>query len=54
MAMLEQLKEKQRLGIQRFQHALDELAQWRRLYHAEDERLSDLENALMQFGSMKE
>lgn len=54
VAMLEQLKEKQRLGIQRFQHALDELAQWRRLYHAEDERLSDLENALMQFGSMKE
>ena len=39
VAMAEQLKEKQRLSIQRFQHALEELGQWRRLFEAEDSEL---------------
>ena len=54
VAMAEQLKEKQRLSIQRFQHALEELGQWRRLFEAEDSKLSDLQAALMQFGTIEE
>lgn len=54
VVMLEQLKEKQRLGIQRLQHALEELGEWRSLYHREDEKLSDLEKALKQFGTIQE
>lgn len=54
VAMAEQLKEKQRLSIQRFQHALEELGQWRRLFEAEDSELSDLQAALMQFGTIEE
>lgn len=54
VSLLELLKEKQRLGIQRFQHALDELAQWRKKYHEEDDRLKDLEAALLQFGNFNE
>lgn len=53
-AMLEQLKERQRLSIQRFQHALEELGQWRTLYKTEDSKLGDLQAALMQFGSIEE
>lgn len=54
VAMVEQLKEKQRLSIQRFQRALDELGQWRTLYKAEDAKLNDLQSALMQFGNVEE
>lgn len=54
VAMLEQLKEQQRLSIQRFQHALDELGQWRNIYKTEDSKLIDLQAALKQFGSIEE
>lgn len=53
VSMAEQLKEKQRLSIQRFQHALEELGQWRVLYEAEDAKFADLEAALMQFGNVE-
>lgn len=53
VAMLAQLKERQRLSIQRFQHALDELGQWRSLYETEDSKLNDLQAALMQFGNVE-
>lgn len=53
-AILEQLKERQRLSIQRFQHALEELGQWRNLFKTEDSKLSDLQAALMQFGKIEE
>lgn len=53
VAMAEQLKEKQRLSIQRFQHALEELGQWRVLYEAEDAKFADLQAALMQFGNVE-
>lgn len=53
VAMAEQLKEKQRLSIQRFQYALEELGQWRALYEAEDAKFADLESALMQFGNVE-
>jgi len=52
--MLEKLKEQQRLSIQRFQHALDELAMWRDLYKKEDSKLLDLQSALEQFGNIEE
>lgn len=52
--MAEQLKEKQRLSIQRFQHALEELEQWRVLYEAEDAKFADLQAALMQFGNIED
>ena len=54
VAILEQLKEKQRLSIQRFQHALEELGQWRTLYETEDSKISDLQAALMRFGNVEE
>ncbi|MBR5564684.1 MAG: hypothetical protein IKW08_00825 [Roseburia sp.] len=54
VAMLEQLKERQRLSIQRLQHALDELGQWRDLYKTEDSKLVDLQAALKQFGNIVE
>lgn len=54
VAVLEQIKEKQRLSIQRIQHALTELGQWRQLFHAEGEKLSDLKDALMRFGEVQE
>lgn len=54
VAVLEQLKEKQRLSIQRIQHALTELGQWRQLFHSEYEKLSDLKDALMRFGEVQE
>lgn len=54
VSMLEQLKERQRLSIQRFRHALEELEQWRNLYKTEDSKLSDLQAVLMQFGNMEE
>ena len=53
VAMLVQLKERQRLSIQRFQHALDELGQWRILFETEDSKLGDLQAALMQFGNVE-
>lgn len=53
VAMIEQLKERQRLSLQRFRHALEELGQWRVLYEKEDSKLSDLQAALMQFGSVE-
>lgn len=52
--MLEKLKEQQRLGIQRFQHALNELAEWRELYKKEDSKLFELQSALQQFGNIEE
>lgn len=54
VAVLEQLKEKQRLSIQRIQHALIELGQWRQLLHAAAEKISDLKDALMRFGDVQE
>lgn len=54
VSMMEQLKERQRLSIQRFQHALEELGQWRALYETENSKLSDLQAALMQFGNVEE
>ena len=54
VSVLEQLKEKQRLSIQRIQHALVELEQWRQLFHAETEKLADLKDALMRFGDIQE
>ncbi|MBQ8559445.1 MAG: hypothetical protein IJ439_05625 [Tyzzerella sp.] len=54
VAVLEQLKEKKRLSIQRIQHALSELGQWRELFHLEDSKLSDLKDALMRFGDVQE
>lgn len=54
VALKAQLEEKKRLGIQRFQHALEELAQWRNIYHEEDKNFADLEVALMQFGNIEE
>lgn len=54
VAVLEKLKEKKRLSIQKIQHALTELAQWRQLFHRENERLSDLKDALMRFGNGEE
>lgn len=54
VAVLEQVKEKQRLSVQRIQHALTELGEWRKCYHAEDEKLSDLKDALMRFGDGQE
>lgn len=53
-AMLEQLKERKRLSIQKFQHVLEELGQWRALYKTEDSKLDDLQSALEQFGNIAE
>jgi hypothetical protein len=54
VAMIAQLKERQRVSIQRFKHVLEELAQWRELYKTEDAKLVDLEAAIEQFGSRDE
>lgn len=54
VAMAEQLKERQRLSIQRFQHVLQELERWRGLYRAEDSKLGDLQAVLMRFGMDEE
>lgn len=53
VAVLEQLKERQRLNIQRFGHALEELGQWRALFEQEDAKLSDLQSVLLQFGNIE-
>lgn len=54
VAVLEQVKEKKRLSIQKIKHALTELGQWRQLFRSEDENLSDLKDALMRFGEVQE
>lgn len=54
VSVLEELKERQRLNIQRFQHAIEELGQWRSLFEAADAGHTDLQAALSQFGSIAE
>ncbi|MDO4623174.1 MAG: hypothetical protein Q4B22_09495 [Eubacteriales bacterium] len=51
VAILEEQKEKRRLSMQRFRHTLDELREWRNLYHREDDRFGDLVDALNRFGN---
>ena len=43
------LREKQRLSVEKLRSSLDELAQWRTLFHQEDQRHQDLIQALEQF-----
>ena len=54
VSVLEELKERQRLNIQRFQYAIEELGQWRSLFEAADAGHTDLQAALSQFGSIAE
>ena len=54
VSVLEELKERQRLNVQRFQHAIEELGQWRSLFEAADAGHTDLQAALSQFGSIAE
>lgn len=43
------LREKQRLSVEKLRASLDELGQWRALFHQEDQRNQDLIQALDQF-----
>ncbi len=45
------LQEKKRLAVQKIEHCLEELREWRNLLHQEDARFSDLEDALSRFGN---
>ena len=54
VSVTEKLKEQQRLGVQRLQHALSELGEWRVAFHAEDAKLDDLRDALQRFSNKKE
>ncbi len=54
IALKEQLKERKRLSIQKLQHSLEELGQWREWYKEEDSKLSDLQSVLEQFGNTEE
>ncbi|MEE1031196.1 MAG: hypothetical protein U0L12_03545 [Ruminococcus sp.] len=45
-----EIQEKKRLAVQKLQHCLQELGQWRELFHKADAKLADLENALAAFG----
>ena len=54
VSVLEELKERQRLNVQRFQHAIEELGQWRSLFEAADAGHTDLQAALSQFGGIAE
>lgn len=51
VALLEMLKEKERLSVQKFRHSLTELGEWRRAYYEANSRFADLEKALKQFGT---
>ena len=48
------LQEKKRLAVQKIEHCLEELREWRNLLHQEDARFSDLEDALSRFGNEME
>ncbi|MFR9145636.1 MAG: hypothetical protein ACLVJ4_03280 [Mediterraneibacter sp.] len=48
------LQEKKRLAVQKIEHCLEELREWRNLLHQEDARSSDLEDALSRFGNEME
>lgn len=48
------LKERERLGIQKFKHCLTELGEWRMLYYKANATFSDLEKALRMFGNLNE
>ena len=48
------LKEKKRLAVQKIEHCLEELREWRNVLHQEDNRFSDLEDALWGFGNEME
>ena len=48
------LKEKKRLAVQKIEHCLEELREWRNVLHQEDNRFSDLEDALSRFGNEME
>lgn len=52
VSLNEQRKERIRLGSQRLYHSLEELSQWRELFHAEDARYENLESAIGQFEKM--
>lgn len=54
VSVLEIIKEKQRLSIQRMQHVLEELGQWRKLFEEEDKKAADLKDALARFSQDKE
>ena len=45
-----EIQEKKRLAVQKLQHCLQELGQWRELFQKADAKLADLENALAAFG----
>lgn len=45
-----EIQEKKRLAVQKLQHCLQELGQWRELFHKADEKLMNLENAIAAFG----
>jgi hypothetical protein len=47
--LLQIMREKKRRSIQSFRDSLKELAQWRMVYHKEDARYSDLEDAVNRF-----
>lgn len=44
------LEEQKRLAVQKLQHCLQELEDWRTLYHKADEHLTDIKQALLAFG----
>lgn len=48
------LQEKKRLAVQKIEHCLEELREWRNLLHQEDARSGDLEDALSRFGNEME
>ncbi len=45
-----EIEEQKRLAVQKLQHCLQELEDWRTLFHKADEHLVDIEQALMAFG----
>lgn len=45
-----EIQEKKRLAVQKLQHCLQELEDWRTLFHKADERVIDIQQALEAFG----
>lgn len=48
------LKEKKRLSVQKLKHCLQELEEWRTMFHSEDAKFADLERAIAEFERVTE